>query len=255
MQRVVLAAVSVLLAAGAAQAREVHTSCNIDSRYELGTDGNAFVFTLADGHPSRVLMSAGRLQVDGRDAPLSPADQTRVRDFEVELRQLLPEAQKVASAAVGIAFDALGEVARALASDPKRAVANLERSRAIALREIRYRPEFMFSHDDKAIEDAIEPIVTRFVPDIIGGAVSLAVHAIFASDAERDAMEARMDKMGRTLDHEIQGRAGALEPMADAICLRMKRMDAIDNALDYRLPGGSRLELLSVDKAEIVHVP
>lgn len=255
MQRIFLA-LTIAFAASAVDAREVvHSSCDIDSHYNLSVSGDAFVFAQDDHRPGRISMAAGRLVVDGRDATLSPQDQDRVREFEAELRQLLPESQKVAAAAVGIAFDALSEVARALASDPNRAIANLERSRAIALREINSRPEFMFSHDRNAIEDAIEPIVTRFVPEIVGGAVSLAVRSVFASDGERAAMEARMDRMSRTLDHDIDARARALEPLADAICLRLTRMDAIDNAIDYRLPAGGRLELLSIDHTETARAP
>ena len=56
-----------------------------------------------------------------------------------------------------------------------------------------------------------------------------------------------MNRMETALDQRIDARAKALEPLADAMCQRLKRMDALDNALDYRLSGGASLELLSVD--------
>jgi len=254
MQRTILV-LALALGCAAAQAREVHMSCNIDSRYSLVAGDQAMIFTQADGRPGRVVMGDGAIAVDGHDVSLSSQDQARVRQFDAELRLLLPESQKVATAAIGIAFDALGEVAKALASHPRETLADLERSRAIALRELNSHPTFLFSHDDDAINAVIEPIVSRFVPEIAGGAVSLAFHAIFASDHERDAMEARMNRLEQTMDHEIDARSKALEPLADSMCQRLKRMDAIDNALDYRLPNGGRLELLSVDKQATAQTP
>lgn len=259
MQRTLLA-LSLALAAGSAQAhdahRSVHTDCDIDSRFSLSIDHGGYVFSQSSAQPSRVTLDSGELIVDGREAELSSADQARVRELESELDLLIPQARKVATEAIGIAFDALDEVAKALASHPRETLAELDRSRAVALREIDSHPAFFLGNDnDDAIEAVIQPIVEKFVPEIVGGAMSLAFHAIFASDRERDAMEARMDRMEKTLDQRIDARADALEPLADAMCQRLKRMDALDNALDYRLPGGTRLELLSVDARTTARSP
>jgi hypothetical protein len=254
-----LLVLSLALAAGAAQAhdahRSVHGDCDIDSRFSLDADNGSYIFSQASGHPGRIVLDNGDLLVDGRKADLTATDQARVREFEGELDLLLPQARTIATEAIGIAFDALDEVARALASHPRETIAELDRSRAIALREVSAHPGFLFGHDDDAIDAVIEPVVARFVPEIAGGAVSLAFHAIFASDRERDAMEARMNQMEKTLDQRIDARAEALEPLADAMCVRLKRMDALDNALDYRLPGGGRLELLSIDSKATAQSP
>lgn len=254
MRRAILV-LSLVLVAGVAQARDVHMSCNVDSRYSLTTEDGGYLFTQTRPTPVRVAISNGGLSVDGRAANLSAGDQGRVRQFESELSELLPQSREVATEAIGIAFDALSEVARALASDPRTTIENLNRSRAIALREVNARPIFIFSHNDDGISAVIDPILSEFVPDIAGGAARLAFKAIFASDKERAAMEARMDRMGQTLDQQIDARAKALEPLADSICQRLKRMDALDNALDYRLPGGGRVELLSVERPETVQTP
>ena len=254
MQRTILV-LSLALAAGAVQARDVHVSCNVDSRYSLTTENGGYLFTQTHAAPGRVAISNGGLSVDGRAANLSASDQSRVRQFESELSQLLPESREVATEAIGIAFDALSEVARTLASNPRQTIDKLNQSRVTALREINSRPAFMFSRDDDAIDAVITPIVSEFVPEIVGGAVTLAFKSIFASDKERAAMAVRMNRMGQTLDQQVDARAKALEPLADSMCQRLKRMDALDNALDYRLPGGGRVELLSVDKPETVQTP
>jgi len=204
MQRSLLA-LSLALVAAAAQAhdthRDVHMGCDIESRFSLATEKNAYVFSQVSARPGRIVLGHGDLIVDGRKAELSANDQARIDQFEVELGLLLPQSRKVATEAIGIAFDALGEVAKALASHPRETLAELDRSRVIALREVNSRPTFLFSHDDDAIDAVIEPILAKFVPEIAGGAVSLAFHAIFASDRERDAMEARMNRLEQTMDH------------------------------------------------------
>ena len=50
-----------------------------------------------------------------------------------------------------------------------------------ALAEIRSQPLAVFNDD--SMEDIIEPIISRYVPDIAGGAVRSAMSMIFASDA------------------------------------------------------------------------
>lgn len=252
---------SLLLATGAVQAHDDdnghHVSCNVDSKYALDTYRNAFVLTQEDGKPARISFGGGKLFIDGREAPLTPADQQRMREFEGELRQLLPEMQKITIEAIDIAFTALTEVARGLSSNPDKSVAKLKRSQALALRELNSQPSWMFGRDadDDAVAAIIDPIVSDFVPEITGSAVTMAMKAVFASEEERQAMEARMQKMGDALDSKIDARAKALEPQAEAMCGRLRRMDAIDNALDYRLPSGKPIELLHVDVKETTNAP
>ena len=49
----------------------------------------------------------------------------------------------------------------------------------------------------------------------------------------------------RALDARIDARAKALEPLAEGMCKRIQRMDALDNALEVRLPNGKPIDFLS----------
>jgi Protein of unknown function (DUF2884) len=232
-------------------------TCDIQSDYSLTTYGSAFVFTRDDGKaPRRLSLGGGKLFVDGQEAALTSADQARVGEFEGELRQLLPEVQHVTLEAIDIAFTALTEVARGMSSDPDQAIAKLENSHRRARKEIQSRPAFVFSKDgDDALAAVIDPIVSEYVPEITGSAVSLAMKMVFASDAKRADMEKRLDRMGEEIDRKVDARADKLEPLAEAMCQRMKRMDRIDNALDYRLPGGQAIELLNVEVKQTTRAP
>lgn len=225
--------------------KDVHVSCNIHSEYNIGPYRNAYLFQREQGPARKVGIGGGRLFVDGKEIQLGEADQQRMARFEDELRGLEPEVQKVSEEAVAIAFTALAEVARGLSSTPDETIANLEKSRRQALAEIRSKPMAVFN--DNAMEDIIEPIIERYVPDIAGGATRAAFSMIFAGEAKRAEFEKRMNRMEHELDTRVDARAKALEPLAQAMCDRLTRMDALDDALEYRLPGGQPLQLLEID--------
>lgn len=244
-----LLALALFAAVGTAQAhgRETHFSCDIDSRYDFSTYRNAFVFERKDDKPARITLGGGRLYIDGREAQLTDADRARLSDFENELRRLLPEVQHVTTEAVEIAFTALDEVARALSSHPQETIAKLDKAHALAQRELRKQPSLVFNKDHEPNIDAIiEPILADFVPEVTGGAVSMAMKAVFADDKERAQIQARMERMKDVLEVKVDARAKQLEPLAEAMCHRMERMDSIDNQIEYRLPNGDRIEFLKV---------
>ncbi len=247
--KLALLPLALLLASAGAQAHDhgerVHVGCNIHSDYNIGPYRNAYLFHRDEGPARKVGVGGGRLFIDGKEIQLSASDQQRMAQFEVELHGLAPQVQQVSEEAVGIAFAALSEVARGLSSNPDETIANLEKSRRLALAEIRSKP--MTAFNDDAMENIIEPILTRYVPDIAGGAVSAGLRAAFSGEAERQKFEQRMNRMEHELDTRVDARAKALEPLAQAMCDRLTRMDALDDALEYRLPGGESLQLLEID--------
>jgi len=241
-------ALCLLLATGAASAHErdgVHLGCDVGSAWNVAAYRSAFLFTREDGPVREVGIGGGRLFVDGREVTLGAADRPRVAGIEDEMRALEPELRQVGREAVDIAFTALIEVARGLSSTPDKTIADLQRGRVRALADIDRQPMGVFNGD--AIEGIVEPIIERFVPDIVGGAVSTALKAAFSGDAKRQEFQARMDRMERELDSRVDTRAKALEPLAERMCLRLKRMDALDDALEARGPDGAPLQLLRVD--------
>ena len=243
-------AVALLLASGAVHANtdrmNVQTnSCDVHSQYSVAPYRNAFLFTQADGKPAEIGIGGGRLFIDGKEATLVAADSERLRKMEAEMHALVPEVEKVTLEAIDIAFTALVEVARALSSTPDETVASLQASQRRLRGELRGKPLIIFNDD--AIEGVIEPIISRFVPDIAGGTVKSALKAVFSGEAEAKKFEARMERMESELDSKVEARAKALEPLAEAMCARLVRMDALDDALEYRLPSGDAMQLLRID--------
>ena len=240
---------ALLLASGLAQAHTTinggHVGCDIDSKYSLSAYRSAFVFDQRDGTPGRIAIGGGKMFIDGHEAVLSTGDRERVAQIESQLRILLPKVRQVTGEAIDIAFAALAEVARGLSNDPGATIANLESAHRRARSQIDSKPLAVF--DDKELSGVIAPIITEFVPDIVGGALSMGLKMAFAGEEKAKAYEARMERMEHELDAKVEARAKALEPLAESMCENLKEIDRVDNALEFRLPDGRQLELLRVD--------
>lgn len=243
---------ALMLAAGTAQARSthegVHLGCDVHSDYSVRPYRSAFLFSREGAQASEVGIGGGRLFIDGKEIQLGAPDQARLLDMETEMKALAPEIEKVTIEAIEIAFTALTEVARGLSSNPDETVAGLERSHKKMMAEVRSKPMGAFNED--AMAGVIEPIITRFVPDIVGGAVSSALKAAFSGEKESQKFEARIQHMERELDTRVEARAKALEPMAESMCKRLNRLDALDNSLEFRLPSGESMQLLVVKPSQ-----
>ena len=243
-----LLCLALLAGSGSALAhgdRDVHLSCDVESQYSLSVYRKAFLFT-HDSDPVReVGIGGGRLFVDGKEISLDAADQRRLAEFESELRELVPEVRKVATEAVEIAFSALVEVARGLSSNPEQTVAELHKARRSSLAALNRQPMAVLNGD--AMKDVVEPIIVKFVPEIVSGAVSMAIKSAFGGEMQRDSLEKRIERMEREIDTRVEARAKALEPLAENMCRRLKRMDALDDGFQVRLPNGEPLQLLRMD--------
>ena len=218
--------------------------CDIGSDWSVRTYRKAFVFARSEHTPAEVGIGGGRLFVDGKEATLSAADQARVARLEQEMTALVPQLHDIVVQAVDIAFDALVEVARGLATDPRDTIASLQQAQKKLHAEMDARPLSALNGD--AIGDTIAPVMSQFVPEIVGGAVKGALKAAFGGEGSAADFERRMQTMEHELDTKVERRSKDLEPLADAMCARLQTIDRIDDELEYRLPDGGRLELLKV---------
>jgi hypothetical protein len=101
--------------------------------------------------------------------------------------------------------------------------------------------------NEDAMGDLVRPILREYLPDIIGGAVRTAIRAAFSTGKEAGELRARMDHMEHALDERVDARAKSLEPLAEAMCARLRRIDALDDALEARTADGRRFQLLEAD--------
>ena len=242
--RTVILAGALLLACGTATAgdRHVNVDCEVHSDYDFALTNKSVVLTRKSGEPKTVLMRQGRLFVDDKWVDVTPADRDRLVAYEREARATMPLAQQIGRDAADIAFTALGEVARGFSRDPEKTDAKLKQARAELDRSLaRSIGPTHFNSDalGEGIGKAVGDVMPMMIGDIVGG----ALRAAFSGDTR--SFE-RMDDMDARIDAIVEPRAKTLERNAELLCKRMRGLDDIDNALEYRFDG-KPLDLLRVD--------
>ncbi|WP_407472316.1 YggN family protein [Xanthomonas campestris pv. campestris] len=229
-------------AGGVASADELHCEVNMD--YDLTLNPRSLILIRDSGTPQRLVMRQGALFVDDRWVTLSDDDRNRLVQFEQQTRAVLPLAQEVGREAADIAITALGEVAAGFSRDP-----SATRTQLASVRDkvdLRLKQSFGKSQLTPVdIDDEIGTLVAEMLPQLIGDVVASTVQAAMTGNGTQlrslDGLEQRIERL-------VEPQARALRPRAQQLCTRMEALDALDNALAYRLPSGAPLQLLQVDR-------
>jgi len=251
MKRLLLAAALGLSLTVAAQARSASIdSCGLESDYEVSLDKSGLSFQHSGGKPASIVMNKGQLIVDGRLMTLSDTDRTRVAEYEATVRALVPQAKAIARDAIDIAFVAVSEVAAAFSGT---ADSPSTRQRLGAVRsEIKQRIDDAFekkpwSEDefDSLVEKAMSDLMPVILTEVAGNAVMIALSGDEARAAE---LERRAEKMEHDIERRIDTQTAQLASRVAALCPMVARLDSLENSLELRLDGGTRLNLLDYEK-------
>ena len=229
-------------AGGVASADELHCEVNMD--YDLTLNPRSLILIRDSGTPQRLVMRQGALFVDDRWVTLSDDDRNRLVQFEQQTRAVLPLAQEVGREAADIAITALGEVAAGFSRDP-----SATRTQLASVRDKvdpRLKQSFGKSQLTPVdIDDEIGTLVAEMLPQLIGDVVASTVQAAMTGNG---AQLRSLDGLEQRIERLVEPQARALRPRAQQLCTRMEALDALDNALAYRLPSGAPLQLLQVDR-------
>jgi len=238
-----------------AQAHEFHIhhdQCGFDTDYDVQVTTAGVAFDRDGGKPSSVFMHDGRLRVDGRDIAVSAADATRLRDYEAQVRALLPEVAGIAREGVDIGFSAMSSVVATFAESPA------ERSRLVEKMNSRHRQALAQIDQGigsgvwkrHAMDDMMEDGISDTVSELVSTVAASAVKAALSGDQSKvQALEARADSLDKSIDQEVDARADKLEKRADALCPRLVELDQLQQQFQFRLGDGSRLQLLNHENA------
>lgn len=224
-----------------------HEQCSFGTDYDVLVKPGGITFERQDGTPGSVFMHDGALRIDGRDVAVSAADATRLREYESQVRTLLPEVASIAREGVDIGFDALTTVVASFADDPA------ERSR-LTTRLNEQHKQALTSVDEglgqgewrqHSVEDLMESQVGSAVESLVSTVTAKAVKAALSGDQSQvAALEARADSLDRSIDEQVDARADKLSERAEALCPRMARLDQLQQQFEFRLKDGSRLALV-----------
>ena len=233
-----------------AQAHGLHVNndhCSFGTDYDVFVQPAGIRFERDDGKPAQVFMHDGALQVDGRNIAVSSADATRLREYEGQVRSLLPEVASIAREGVDIGFDALTTVVASFAEDPaerSRLTADLTREHKQALARV----DSDLGHGvwrRHSMEDLMENQMGDAVSTLVSTVTAKAVKAALSGDQSQvAALEARADTLDHSIDQQVDARADKLGDRAQALCPRLVRLDELQQQFEFRLADGSRLALV-----------
>ena len=237
-----------------AQARDIHIdndSCGYRTPYDVRVDASGIRFQQEGGKPAEVFMHDGQLRADGRDVAVSATDAARLRQYESNVRALLPEVAGIAREGVDVGYAAMRTVLMTFAegdSERRKLTDRLDRRHAQALAEIDSSlGRGIWKHGE--VSEALTDSVQETVGDLVGKVTASAVTAALSGDQSKvAALEARADSLDKSIDREINTRADHLSERAKALCPRLQALDQLQQQFQFRLADGSRLQLVTYDK-------
>jgi hypothetical protein len=224
--------------------------CGFDTNYDVLAKHDALIFTRAEAHPAKVVMHDGRLSIDGHDIDVSTADAARLREYEHNVRTLLPQMAGIAQEAMGIAFDSLTTVAATFGGntdDRDRLVKKLNQTHREALVQLREG-----SGDDHwnehALEQAIEEPVEKSADELATSISSEVLASLVTGKAGE--IEERANSLDASLEKEMKVRSGKLEARANLMCPKFTELEQLQERFEFRLADGSKLKLLTREEHE-----
>ena len=236
---------------------QLHPSCSVSSDYDLDVQPDSIRFTRDDGSPRQVTMHDGQLAVNGHPLPVTPADAARLRQYEAQVRALLPDVAGIARDGVGIGFDALATVATTFADTPDermRVTRQLTAQRTQALAEVDQSiGHGQWQHD--SLERMMDHELSDAVSALVGTVTAHAMRAALSGDQSQvAALEARADSLDKSIDRAVAAPAEQLARRADALCPRLIQLDQLQHQFTFRLPDGSPLSLMRLEQEHRISV-
>ncbi len=252
-----LATALLLPMAGARAGIHLDAQCRFDSDYAVEFDDDRLSFrrkATEDAAASRIEFIAGGILIDGRPLALSDADARRAREFARRAQAMLPQVRRIAADSVDIAFVALGKVLehfsnRARQAEVRAELDALHREAVEAIASARSSDALQSAGFEQRIESAVK----RIVPVLAGEFAAQAISAAMSGDEQLATdIERRAERLEQDIEASVEGAAKALEARAAALCPQFEALDAIDDAFEWRLPDGSKVDLLDYRPAKAV---
>ncbi len=242
-----------LAAAGGVQASDHHThhlQCSVDSDYDVQVKPDGIVFTREQGHPGDVFMHDGQLRVDGQTVAVSAEDAVRLREYEHQVRVLVPAMADIARDGVDIGYSALTTVVATLADNGEERTKMLQKlhdKHVKALQQIDGSLGHGFwkaGDDGEAFGNNLQETVADMVGSITGDVLK---DALSSDPSKLAALEARTSTLDTTIDKAVNEPADKLTARAEALCPQFSQLQQLQQQFQFRLSHGERLQLFSLD--------
>ncbi len=236
---------SSLTAALVSSTVNANESCSVDLSAGFKINKNSIEF-LQSGNESKEqtlyrINEGSKLFVGNKKLALTAKQKTLVKQYDGKIRQLVPQVKSVAIEGVDLAIDGvnlafnglLGE-GNAVGADLTKELnlirdqvtSNLTIENGISVGVDGLESEELLGKD---FEQRIESAVEKAVLNSMGSILMAVVQQMMAGD--EGSFETRMEDFGNTIEHEMTTRSDQIEAKAQALCLNIAKLDALEEKL------------------------
>jgi Protein of unknown function (DUF2884) len=242
-----------LATAGGVRASDSHThhlQCSYNSDYDVQIKPDGITFTREHGRPGDVFMHDGQLRVDGQTVAVSAEDAARLREYEHQVRELVPAMADIARDGVDIGYSALTTVVATLADNGDERTKMLQKlhdKHVAALQQIDGTLGHGFwraGDDGEAFSNNLQETVADMVGSITGDVLK---DALSSDPSKLAVLEARTNALDTTINKAVDEPADKLAARADALCPQFSELQQLQRQFQFRLSTGERLQLLTSD--------
>ncbi|AAZ26329.1 MULTISPECIES: DUF2884 family protein [Colwellia] len=255
---------SALTVSFASSAVYANKSCNVDLSAGLSINVNSIEFLQDEaGNDEKNLslykiIEGKKLLVDNQHIDLSDDQQALVKKYDEKIRRLVPQVKNVAIEGVdmaiegvNLAFNGLLGEGNAVAADltteltliREQVSTNLSIEHGVSVGVEGLESEGLLGKDfDKRIESAVEKAVLNSM-----GSILIAIgQQMVASEGDDRNFETRMESFGENIEHEMTTRSAIIEKKAEALCISIAEVDALEEQLKVEIEPLARINVFTV---------
>jgi len=240
---------STLTTVLASSAVYAHESCNVDlsAGFKINTNSIEFVEAEREGsdeqHSLYRIKDGKQLYVDNDKVTLTDKQKALVKQYDAKIRELVPQVKSVAIEGVdlavegvNLAFNGLLGEGNAVAADltkelkliREQVTTNLTIENGISVGVDGLESEELLGKD---FDQRIESVVEKAVLNSMGSILMAMGQQMIAGEADEQSFETRMEKFGDTIEHEMTTRSEKIEEKAQALCINVAKLDALEEQL------------------------
>jgi hypothetical protein len=256
-----LLATSILLASTSAFAHNASystDSCNVE--LEGGITITRDSLTFSKDKKSLYKIVNNELFVDGKNIKLNEEQRTLLTQYSSSIRTVIPEVKSIALDAMDLAVDGvnlafnelLGEgndVGRELTTELGKLRSEIkvkfDENESISFDEDGFDGEEFFGEE---FEQRIEGLVETTIKNSMGSLLIAVGQELLFAGGDTDAFEARMEKFGEQIEHEMESRGEEIEKRGEALCGSITHIDQIEEQLKSSITELSDTNFLTVSK-------
>lgn len=257
----IASAITVSLASSAVYANQ---SCDVDLSAGFAINASSIEFLHDEGENENKnrslykIIDGKKLLVDNQKIELSDAQQALVKKYDEKIRRLVPQVKSVAIdgvdlaiEGVNLAFNGLLGEGNAVAADltteltliREQVSKNLSIENGVSVGVEGLESEELLGKDfDQRIESAVEKAVLNSM-----GSILIAMgQQMVASEGDERSFETRMENFGENIEHEMTTRSAVIEKKAEALCISIAEVDALEEQLKVEIEPLARINVFTV---------